>query len=317
MASWFPLLLSSALLVSASANAVLDEKRTLIRHEQKRLKQDDAHEALVSPAGVLVEASKHEHSLDASSSLPGPVKSMLKSQNEDKEKDLCDEAYLYGLAGSNDCGTTAPIEREELCTDAATVLGLTRGKPKEGKPFEVDSRYYDVYPRGCFKKDTDDTLWFNPFGAMPANPGSDSKPVCHRPRYFLGTNDTNDEGCTEADAYHRILNEDDCRTFAECKGHCAPPEFRVGVEASKPSKDERPAGSGPEGYDNRPKGCFINPDDKCVYFNVPKEGGADPASPKGTPVCKIAAHGTEAPGTGVADATTPAGDGGGDAAGSS
>lgn len=272
--------LSIALITTEGVTALLEGKQPrLVRHEEKHTEHEQ--KAVVGPRGA--------------------VKTLFKSQAE--ESDFCDEAFVYGSYGTSDCGTDAavsPIEREELCSDAADVMHLSRGKPAEGMPFEVNLNYYDVYPRGCFKKDGEDTLWFNPFGALPANPAGDSKPVCHRPKYVLGTNDTNDGGFSADDDYGRLLDEDECRTFAECLGHCSPEEFRVGVNASWPSHDERPASSGLAWYDKRPKGCFINPDDNCVYFNVPQD--AEPTEPVGAPVCKIVAHGVHAEGT-VTNAT--------------
>jgi len=261
---------------------VQEDARRLIRQEAAQVEQ----QTFVGPGGVLVEASRHLHAEQPASS----------PEFKELEKDFCDEQYAYGSAGTNDCGgaadgVTSAIDREEMCSHAAQRLGAPRGRPPKFA-FQVDPAYFEEYPRGCFKKNGDTPFWFNAYGEMPKNPKGGT-PICHRPVYKTGTNDTNDGGAGCKDTYERLVTEFECRTFAECKGHCAPEEFRVGLPADQPGTDERPEDTRADFYNKRPKGCFINPDTGCVNFNVPQT--ADPTSPKGTPICRA-----------TADTSTPA-----------
>lgn len=240
----------------------------LIRHEQLRLEalhDGERQAAQLGPHGELIDVGAHvEHS------------------EKLHESDYCDEDYILGTRGTDDCPQSRPVERETMCVDAAIRMGVSRGNEPR-YPFEVGRPYFEVYPRGCFKKNGDTPLWYNPFGAL-SNNTLEGTPVCHRPKYKLGSNDTNDGGCTGN--YTKVLNETACRTFAECKGHCSPYEFRVGIAATVPGTDERPADSGAEFYDKRPKGCFRHHGDGCIYFNVPRD--AEPAGTiQGAPVCMI------------------------------
>jgi len=296
------LLAGTALIAIAAAT----ETAKLIRKEEKR----PSRQAFIEAGGVLVKTSKHvhdEHPQKSESTPPSAVNNLLRGQEKETylagsgEQDLCDENYLYGAAGQNLCGDANETLREEMCTYAAQVLfgANARGNPPN-YPFSIGTTWQDYRPRGCFRMDGEDRLFYNPFGAWPSNVSSTSRPVCHRPKYRLGTHDTNDGGtfCAAADDYDytRLVDETACRTFAECTGHCAPEEFRVGIAATTPGTDERPANSGAEWYDKRPKGCFINADDGCVYFNVPQTNDDGTAKePAGTitgiPVCHIPQHG--------------------------
>jgi len=55
-----------------------------------------------------------------------------------------------------------------------------------------------------------------------------------------------------------------------------------------------PEGTGPEYYDRRPAGCFVNVADNCTYFNVPK-ATAPTGTIEGSPICAIKTHGQPAP----------------------
>jgi len=263
--------LLGALLVGGAAaiSNMVDSSSRLIRSEDKKLKHVVGAAGEVKGKQTLLENSPLEPSTGAKGSVA--------------EQDLCAEDYLYGEQGKDDCGEALHIDRRAMCENAAEVLKLSEGLPAQGKPFEIDSASYEVYPRGCFKKDGEDVLWYNDFGDIPNNVMAISKPLCHKPKYKLGGNDTNDGGCT--DPWRRVMTEAECRTYVECTGHDSISEFRVGVNATSPSNDERPSDAGPEYFDHRPVGCFINHGDQRVYYNVPRD--VEPAAPKGAPVCVI------------------------------
>lgn len=262
MVSW--LLIIAGLLVVACA-AVSQEDGRLIRQEKKWRAKLAKREAEVGPHGGF-------------SALQGEVKDQK-----------CDESFFYGGSATS-CPLASAITLPSMCTLAAAVLKLSRGNPKQ-HDFVVNASEFDIYPIGCFKKDSDTALWFNPIPDSPKNLTSSSRPVCRRPNYKLGDINTNDGGCTDVDDYKRILDEETCRTFADCKNYCMDPEFRVGLEAPTPREDYRSPGSTVDFYDQRPIGCFIDSESKCVRFNVPKK--ASPTTPSGTPVCKAAANGID------------------------
>lgn len=278
----FPAVFLGSLVLSLLGAAADDHgsPHRQIRQEVRR-HPSQLHAAQLGSKGELLEVGNHAHGVEQE--RRNPAASAAEQKLKVGEKDFCDENYIIGNRGTGNCTDSLPVHRESMCMVAATAMGVEQGRPPTN-PFEIDRAYWEVYPKGCFKKDGDTPLWYNPYGAYPDQPLQGS-PICHRPKYKLGTKDTNDGGCTGD--YSKILDENTCRTFAECKGHCAPEEFRVGIAATVPGNDaSRPGDAGEAFYDQRPKGCFRHFKDGCIYFNVPRH--AEPSgSIKGSPVCMV------------------------------
>jgi hypothetical protein len=76
------------------------------------------------------------------------------------------------------------------------------------------------------------------------------------------------------------MDEFKCKKAAKCLGYCIGHEFRSTALVVTD-------------YDKFPEGCFIHNElvnqsgIPCVYFNPPNNSTEFPASPEGTPICKV------------------------------
>lgn len=280
--------LPSAILVLLSLPGAVQGTQTIIRKEAEGA-------LLIGPEGEFLEQSRQ---LSKHSSSP---KSKYLFVTKTKEADFCAEDFPFGKPDTSECLTDngarhSLIYRESECEKAAEEHGMTKGRGAE-LPFVIINAFdQNKHPKGCFKDKDNDAVFFNGIGDMPtmASLGGGT-PICHREKYKAGPAGTS----TCPTDYTAILDEELCKTFADCRGKCMLSEFRVGVAASSPSNDERPADASGSNYDIFPKGCFIKSSDNCTYFNVPRD--VDPAGPvTGTPMCHpgIATGTTASSGTG-------------------
>lgn len=243
-------------------------------------------------------------------------------QHAQRQRDYCADNYFIGITYKTGSGISntalcpegsAGIVALAECQHAAEVLQVRAGRPDESLHFEkTQNDGFEQWPQGCFLDNFDaGTAYYNEITEASETNPVNGTPICARPKYKNATADKNagDEGggcATEADDYEPILIEDECRTFAECKGYCVAEEFRTGVAAtntgSASNDDEREVDHDATSFDKFPEGCFIkttNPEDNtasdgCVYFNVPKiqttaAAAAKPSGPKGVGVCKARA----------------------------
>jgi hypothetical protein len=226
------------------------------------------------------------------------------------DKDFCNRNYFKGRAEPDGCSYTkdgAHIETPAECRWAADKMHKHAGNDHVG-PFEVKDQWFiHSYPEGCFVSANDDTtFWYNTegevsdgqtskaIGTSQAPEGTTGFPICWRPKYDEGTIDTNGD-CPDDMA--PILNEFDCRTYAECMGDKPADDdnsFRVGIPAYVPpmqGQTEDPAQDQPdhrpEGWGNPhiwPQGCFIRTNSNgSINYNANMT--VTPSDPKGTPAC--------------------------------
>jgi len=263
--------LTSAILVLLSLPGAVQGTQAIIRKEGEGA-------LLIGPEGEFLEQSRQ---FSKHSSSP---KSKYLFEAKTKETDYCREDFPLGKPDTSECNTDNGVShqliyRESECEKAAEEHGMTKGRGAE-LPFVIINAFdQNKHPKGCFKDKDHDAVFFNDIGDMPtmASLGGGT-PICHREKYKAGPAGTS----TCPTDYVAILDEELCKTFADCRGKCMLSEFRVGVNASSPSADERPTDA--SNYDNFPKGCFIKSSDNCTYFNVPRD--VDPAGPvTGTPMC--------------------------------
>lgn len=257
---WRGLAIDSAVLSPDGAGG---DRRPLMRHEDKGAESSMIH---LSPSGEMLK-------------LQG-------TQRSKQSGDFCSEAFILGEEDKNNCTDTdlhSLILRESECRAAASEAGAQEGTA--AFPFVVDYDHKEKHPIGCFKDKGQNVFFYNPNGDWPKNPQQKGgTPVCSRKRYLNGT--ASPEGCPTG--YAAVMDEDDCRTLAQCEGYCMQSVFKVGIPAEtnpvQNPPDPRPAWAAD--YDQMPKGCFIREQDGCVYFNQPRD--APPSNPTGIPVCSIA-----------------------------
>jgi len=295
MAMRFSFILGCALLTRVAAEFEKPQAARLIRQEEK-----SKHQHVVGASGALKETRRHAGD-DKYNLAP-----KLASQRE-KVNDECAEEFEYGNKDTKECCPGAEhIDERSMCVNAAEALYMPTGR--ESHQFDVNQ---DDYPEGCFKKEGEDVMWYNEYGGQIVNPLNAQSlhpftlalavPLCHRPRYKMGTNDTNDGGCTGV--WSRVMTEDQCRTFQTCSSHTRIEEWRLGVVAPTPSDDQRPPGAAV--YDDFPSGCIISHHDNRVYFNVPQTAADGsvvqptllPGSAGGVPICWQAEQGGNTDGT--------------------
>jgi len=246
---------SAALIVAGSG---VDDKQRLVRKESEQLAVG------LSAGGQLVDARRHVHTESAAvddkpkhkdatvQRVKGAAKLTAVNEAEANDAaandaqvegdakaesghDLCGLSYLYGTEDTNNCSAGhnggVSVNSITMCRDAAQKLGFPAGKPAEGFNFSVTDHFFEVYPRNCFKNDAEDVLWFNPYGTWPELPKG--LPICHRPKFKLGTPSTDAGDCTGD--YEKITDVEECRTYAGCTSHCIMDQFRIGITI----KDEK------------------------------------------------------------------------------
>lgn len=173
-----------------------------------------------------------------------------------KNKDLCDFNFTEGEVGASTCTDTKTqqqIDKPSMCLSAATAaVARHPDKFAIGNPFVIDVPVdYAKYPQGCHysKKDGKDVWFHNPVGYKPElNNTITGTPVCVETEFINGTDNSNECG---NDEYSNILDEEECKTFANCQSDCTHEFFRVlNVTLQK----------------NLPAGCHTD-SQGCVLFN--------------------------------------------------
>lgn len=180
--------------------------------------------------------------------------------------DFCLDDYPLGVPDTNRCIDSdyhSAVLDSAMCEEAARQANASKGWGPSA-PFMLTSEYFDFYPQGCFKLHGHGAYFFNPVGTYPRWPMG--IPICYRVKYANGTTDAND-GCPSG--FQKIETEERCLEAAYCQGFCTQKDdFQRGTSVSS-GPDTRPADA--SNYDIRPRGCFIHPEDECVYFNVPRD----------------------------------------------
>lgn len=271
-----PLLVTKIAVLALSMTwPALAVNRELVRREQPKFGLDEA-----SPAALFEMASQGTNTPDAGVS------------------DWCDDDYPLGQPNSNcaDSATEVTLSKQE-CIEAMNEARASYKNNKTEK-FEIGFPFYHNYPKGCFAKTEDSGC--EPYGVCyyynecegdqctgVTHNGTlitEGTPVCKRVKIEHGTADTSG-GCPAG--YDNIKDETTCAVLAACLSDCqggtnavsGGTQFRINiVNATK--------------YHDHPKWCFINPSDKCAYFNTPLVAAAgasvpDPTNPVGTPLCNV------------------------------
>jgi len=214
-------------------------------------------------------------------------------QNRSCNTDFCRNGYLLGQEGTNECQDAALhslITTVGPCEDAARAAGGEIGTPTTHFVLQ-GVVIIEEYPIGCYREAGDGPFFFNPSGSLPTNPGKHgATPVCRRNRNVNGTTNSNG-GCPtdSTHAYQRVLDLSTCQKLASCEGYCKDLNnvFEVGTQVpSEAVRDDREAWTSK--YNEMPSGCFIRPEDGCVYYNTPQ--AAEPTAPKGIPLCNISTY---------------------------
>lgn len=194
-----------------------------------------------------------------------------------KLDDLCNYNYTHGKAGTNDCAEGGEFIEESIeCENIAKLACPDPPHACLGNLFVLDSWWYDKRPKRCYISDEKPPKWYyNPSGFTPANILGGT-PVCREIRYKEGTEDSN----TCPEHYENIMNENDCRTAANCLNDSPYDEFRY-LDAA--------------GQNAAPKGCHKTAKDSVAkgdvrYNNMSSiPGHTDPSAPKGQPICQKSA----------------------------
>lgn len=244
------------------------------------------------------------------------------------ESDFSGRAFRFGQSGTNICqsdGNTAGaggydcrVGRKILCEYAGQKMGFTIGdnttgpwgaSPAGGSPFELvlddNDRPSLNYPQGCFNVESQSSVFWNPGGIAPTQQTSTSRPICHRPKYFMGTANTSNGDCDgtaatgdsgAASDYVQVLNSTECETAALVLAKDLDDEdFLYGQASPAPSADSKVNPAGKSNYNQWPKGCFWAYTDEKVKFNVPQDAdptglaatGGTTIGTLGIPICKL------------------------------
>lgn len=224
---------------------------------------------------------KEEHHANLLKLISARQKATGGSKHHSSPSIWCDKDYPIGHWNTSQCSSDGAtdhqiIEMEEMCVEAAKLANATAGDG-QFKYFKIPPEWGDLHPKGCFVfpchwDPGHVCYWFNEQEEEPRFPWG--APVCHRPLFRNGTEDTN-SGCPEG--YDVIINENNCSEAASCKAYCRKPDNIVGV--SYPMKNASQ-------HDIYPEGCFIHKGDGCVYFN-PIYGVNPPQHPQGIPLCNV------------------------------
>jgi len=210
--------------------------------------------------------------------------------------DFCRYDYTLGEENSKECEADSQhhlILQEEMCIQAAKQAhaGTETGR------FKLDTVDKPNHPKGCFYMKncaagarTKDCFFFNGVEPEPNGATITGTPVCSRPKYKMGTKDSvggaADGNCPVG--YSVIMHQLTCAATATCLSKACPLKAqRVGEHNASRQMDY-------------PIGCFVDPDDGCMYFNptTPINGGT-PSAPRGVPVCNVSTVATFANGVEV------------------
>jgi len=212
---------------------------------------------------------------------------------------FCDEDFPLGQADQEPGNCTNA--NETLTDETQCIFAQAQSGAGTATALRISGeRYENARPKGCFKYSCSESAngvcyFYNGIGDWPDANLSKTKysedfvgtPICSRPKYVLGTNDTN-AGCpggykaiTSDDATDQLQHENLCFLVANCLSYDRGDEFRIGEHNASKHLDF-------------PRGCFVDNDGLVagtageVFFN-PKtaEGFGADGVVKGTPICKV------------------------------
>lgn len=196
---------------------------------------------------------------------------MVKNLRHSKSLDLCNDAYIAGPENTSNCSESwhSPIDSYTVCETGAQLEcpDPTGGDTFTciGDPFEIkDPSYKILYPKGCFKRQSDGKWFYNPVEPAPDSPNG--IPICVEYEYQNGTA-SSVETCPEG--YDTVMDEYVCRTAAQCQDYCIEVQFRVLDPAASLTA---------------PKGCHINAAG-CLMFNNESVSPTCSSDCVGIPMC--------------------------------
>lgn len=281
------MLLSTITLLLFSAHAT---PTAVVRREQRQ-----TEESLSSSGAVLAEARAHSQDQvpEEMTKIDDQVVDQQNAQTlddvngEESEQtaiDFCNYDFPLGEEKSNNCSDSRHRRILDMgeCREAAVQAGAGLNKD-----FEVQYDWYNKHPAGCFKEkcskeeNSEETCYF--YNPAPVSPSDiqEGSPVCKRPKLLKGAANANPDATSNGTStcpkdYEAVRIEAKCKEFGACMGHCIGTQFRININNASL-------------YNQYPKYCFIHAEDKCVYFNEPREGMPDPTAPVGTPICNVSA----------------------------
>jgi len=270
--------------------------------EKESVMRREAQSVHLSPHGEMVKEAPHKMVKEAPELSTNYAGKLTAKEYAKLSVDYCNYDFVLGTdtAPGNCSQANESIIDETTCIFAQTLSGA--GVASSGFSLDHDERYENSRPKGCFKYSPCGGVangvcyFYNTIETTPNDTYAMSKyseafggtPVCYRPKYVLGTNDTN-AGCpggykaiTSEDTTDQLQHENLCFLTANCMGqYAAATDFRIGEHNASKHLDF-------------PRGCFVDNDGLVdgnagkVYFNAKTaEGfGADGAV-KGTPICKV------------------------------
>jgi len=201
-----------------------------------------------------------------------------------KDFDMCNLDYIYGVEHTGECTGAGHdiILQQAMCKEAAAEHKIT--VPSE-RTFALESDWFHMHPKGCFKgscsESPEGVCYF--FNGVEPDPDCKAKstcqgtPVCSRPRFLWGTDDTNGVCPT---GYKVLKDEEECSAAADCLDSCAGGEFVIGVQNMSKIVEY-------------PEGCFRDNTlvQGCLkgtfFYNPGNTLMGTPTHPKGTPLCVV------------------------------
>jgi len=242
-------------------------------------------EVSLSPQGEMIQEASHDD-------MDLAPEDLAKSGFEIGRFD-----FVLGQPNTNVCTATGHKKvNEDTQNSTGHIIGkalCVAAAAQKGAHFtdeEADDGQEGNHPKGCFKADCDlfkadgDSLatthpvcfFYNPTGGVINVAGVTGTPVCSRPAFVHGNDDT--QGCKADDQsdYQVIDDEETCRTAAGILGtHPTADEFRIGVHNASKHLDYV-------------QGCFLNLDRNKVYFNAKSALGDGVAGQmKGRNICNV------------------------------
>jgi len=249
----------------------------------------------LSPQGAMIQVATHETTQDtltlqAQDDMDLAPEDLAKSGFEIGRFD-----FVLGQPNTNVCTATGHMKiTENTQNSTGHIIGkalCVAAAAQKGVHFtdeEADDGEEGNHPKGCFKADCDlfsspatttthpVCFFYNPTGGVINVAGVTGTPVCSRPAFVHGNDDT--QGCKADDQsdYQVIDDEETCRTAAGILGtHPTADEFRIGVHNASKHLDYV-------------QGCFLNLDRNKVYFNAKSALGDGVAGQmKGRNICNV------------------------------
>lgn len=165
--------------------------------------QEKGHRQLVrrdgrGPSGDLIE-EKQLQGNTTNDEIADYHANITKCSHTADAANQCRMAYAYGTLNHNTC---VESDNHLICTPSicewaavqANVSVVHWNNATQANEFQIPADFFDMYPKGCFKApctndNTKECFYFNSDGNNPTHPWG--YPVCSRPRYLYGKNNTN------------------------------------------------------------------------------------------------------------------------------